>query len=184
MILHPLNVLDGLIIVVMGWNILRGFNKGFVEELVSVIGIIVSLGFSFRLAKPLLSVFRMQRDSISLVVSGFIIFLLSFIFFKYIAFSLNSRLKDGFLGFLNNFLGFLFGVVRGWIIASFFVFLIAVIAPKSYLITKSYLGGFSIPLLDWSMNFMPEKDREKILPRWKTAKVHLERNKMSWFKSR
>ena len=41
--LPPFNVLDGLIVITLGWNFIRGFNKGFIEEILSLTGIVISL---------------------------------------------------------------------------------------------------------------------------------------------
>ena len=180
--LPPLNVLDGLIVITLGWNLIRGFNKGFVEEILSLIGIVISLflalNFSHHIANLLLS--TKQPDSTTIAIVGFGIYLISFLVFKYFAFSINKQLQKTPFGMLNNLLGFLFGIFRGVAIASIFVLGIAFIAPESYLIKKSYLGGLTVPIIDKALTFMPEKTRKQLESNWRIARSYLIENLEEW----
>ena len=180
MTLHPLNVLDALILITLGWNIVRGFNKGFVEEIISVAGIFVSAFLAFRFAHVLAGIFVSNLTPQVVIFTGVLIFGLSFVFFKYVAYKIDSLLSETVLGILNNFLGFLFGVVRGLVISSLLVAFIAFTAPQSYLIKKSYLGGACVPIVDYVVSKLPEETKKRILPRWEVARSFLLENWKAW----
>ncbi len=176
--LTTLNVLDGLIIVILGWNFIRGFNKGFVEEVISVAGLALSIYLSYQLATPVASLIVSRPDQTSTIVTGILLFGTMFVVTKYVAFYLNRKLNETGLGVINNILGFLFGVLRGWLLASVFVFLIATLAPDSYLIKKSSLGGMAVPVIDKVVNILPLRNRKSdpLLRNWERARGTLWRN--------
>jgi len=178
--IHPLNVLDGLIIITIGWNFLRGFNKGFVEEILSLVGIFASIAVAFYFSPLLAKQLLHLEDSSSVVVTGVALYFISFLIFKYVALLLNSKLAKTSLGFLNNVLGLLFGIFRGYAISAIIVLGVALLAPESYLIKKSYLGGIAVPLIDRVLPLIPEKAREDIEGNWQTARNYLWGNLKKW----
>ncbi len=176
--LSTLNVLDGLIIIILGWNLIRGFNKGFIEEILSIIGIILSIYLSYQLATPVASLVVKKGDQTTTLISGIFLFSILFFLTKYIAFHLNKKLNETALGILNNILGFLFGIVRGWLLASVAVFLVAALSPDGYLIKRSSLGGLVVPLIDQIVNILPMKNKKNdpLLKNWKRAEKMLWKN--------
>jgi membrane protein required for colicin V production len=180
--LPPLNVLDGLIVITLGWNIIRGFNKGFVEEVLSLIGIVISLFLAFRFSHHIANLLlnTKQPNSTAIIIAGFGIYFISFLIFKYFAFNINKQLQKTSFGMLNNLLGFLFGIFRGVAIASIFVLGIAFIAPESYLIKKSYIGGLTVPLIDKTLTLIPEKKRKQFEGNWNAARKYLIKNLEAW----
>jgi membrane protein required for colicin V production len=184
--LPSFNVLDGLIVITLGWNFIRGFNKGFTEEILSLIGIVMSLFLAFNLSHHLAGLLLSTKhpDSTTVAIVGSGIYFVSFLVFKYFAFSINRQLRKTPFGMLNNLLGFLFGIFRGIAIASIFVLGIAFIAPESYLIKKSYLGGLTVPVIDpvidKALAFMPKKNRKQLENNWKIARSYLIKNLEEW----
>ncbi len=178
--IHPLNVLDGLIIITLGWNLIRGFNKGFVEEILSLVGIFISLGLSFVFSHPAANILIPNPDTTTVAITGIFIYLIFFLIFKYIAYVINQKLAQTSLGLINNILGFLFGIFRGYIIAALIVLGISTLAPNSYLVKRSYLGGMVVPVIDKALSFMPPSPRKKIEEHWKIAKNFLIKNFENW----
>lgn len=176
--LTTLNVLDGLIIIILGWNLIRGFNKGFIEEIISITGIIISLYAAYLFAPQVARLLVSRPDQTTVIVSGIFIFLISFVISKYIAFHINRKVNETAIGIVNNVLGFFFGIIRGWILASIAVFLIAVLTPDGYLIKKSSLGGLAVPVIDKSLQFLPLKNKKNdlILKNWFKAEKFLWKN--------
>ncbi len=176
--LTTLNVLDGLIIIIIGWNLIRGFNKGFVEEILSIIGIVISIYIAYIFAPQIAKLLVNRPDQTTVILSGIFLFVLSFAVSKYVAFHLNRKINETAMGILNNILGFFFGILRGWLLASIAVFLVAVLTPDGYLIKKSSLGGLAVPVIDRSLQFLPIKDKKKdpILKNWFKAEKLLWKN--------
>lgn len=178
MSLTTLNVLDGLIIIILGWNLIRGFNKGFIEEILSIIGIIASIYLAYVFA-PQVTKFLVDRpDQTTTIISGILLFAFFFAVSKYIALYVNKKINETAMGILNNLLGFLFGIIRGWLLASIAVFLVAILTPDGYLIKRSSLGGLAIPIVEKSLQYLPLKDKKEdpIIKNWLKAEKFLRKN--------
>lgn len=183
MTLHPLNALDALILIILGWNVVRGFNKGLVEEVISIVGVVISIVIAFRFSHVVAGIFLKDLTVQTVFLSGIVLYTVSFFVFKYVAFVVNRKFSQSVWGILNNLLGFLFGIVRGIVIASLFVVAVSFVAPESYLIKRSFLGGMCVPVIDFAVRKLPQKTKEKLLPKWKIARVILLKNWKSWDRS-
>jgi len=174
--LSTLNVLDALILVILGWNVIRGFNKGFVEEILSLIGIVISIVLAYKLAPIVALKLAGKNDTLTLALSGFFIYLAFFFIFKFIAFQFEKRASESSLGLLNNVLGFFFGIFRGLLISAIIVFFVAIISPDGYLIRRSSLGGLTAPIIDKTIEILDGKVEESWRKNWKIAEVYLKKN--------
>jgi len=173
--LPTMNVLDGLILIILGWNLLRGFNKGLVEEVVSLFGIALSLFLAYRLAPIVAKKLVHAPDSTTLFLAGAALYAIFYLLFKYFATYLNGLAKKSALSVVNNVLGFLFGIFRGYFVAAIVVLVVAVISPDGYLIKRSSLGGMTVPVVDFVLKHLPEKD-SKVVKRWEVARRFLLKN--------
>ncbi|SNR61178.1 CvpA family protein [Desulfurobacterium atlanticum] len=180
MTLTPLNVLDAMIILILGWNFIRGFKKGAVEEIFSLIGVIVSLFVAVKFSHAVASKLIKNPEAPVIIFTGFVIYGVLFIVFKYIGFLLNEFFNRGFLGLVNNILGFILGILRGVVLSSIFVLFIGATMPDSGLIRNSYLGGFLVPVVDMIVSHLPEKAKEKVIKNWKISREFLVKNRQSW----
>ncbi|WP_457568110.1 CvpA family protein [Desulfurobacterium sp.] len=180
--IHPLNLLDALLVIIIGWNFFRGFNKGVIEEIISIVGIVISVFIAVKSAHTVAARLVHDPDAPVIIMTGFVIYGILFLISKYIAFTLNSLYSKGFLGLINNILGFIFGIFRGLILASIFLLLVGATMPDSYLIKTSYLGGFLTPVTNTIISMLPEKARKKVDKNWKIAEAILLKNKKAWKK--
>ncbi|MEO2068032.1 MAG: CvpA family protein [Desulfurobacteriaceae bacterium] len=180
-----LNALDAVILVALLWNIIRGFSKGVIEEIMSILGIIISIVLALNLHRPVATLLLKTEnyDPSAGIIVGFVIYLVSFLIFKYIAFNLTKLIKLTPLGIFNNILGLLFGIVRGLAIASIFVLGTAMVSPENYLIKKSHLGGITVPLIDKAISLMPKSTREHLEENWSIAREYLLENFKEWIKN-
>ncbi|WP_022846908.1 MULTISPECIES: CvpA family protein [unclassified Desulfurobacterium] len=178
--IHPLNLLDAVLVIILGWNFFRGFNKGAIEEILSIAGIGISIFIAVKSAHVVAAKFVSDPDAPIIIMTGFVIYGILFLISKYIAFTLNSLYSKGFLGLLNNLLGFLFGIFRGILLTSIFLLFIGATMPDSYLIKTSYLGGFFAPVTDIVVSLLPEKAKKKVEKNWKTAEAILLKNRKAW----
>jgi membrane protein required for colicin V production len=170
--LTTLNALDGLIIVTLGWNFVRGFNKGIVEEIISIAGIGLSIFLAYQLSYPTAKFLLKHPDKIQTFLIGTSIFAISFLITKYVAFSINKKVNQTSLGIINNILGFLFGIVRGILISSIIVFAVASISPNSFLIKRSSLGGIAVPVINKIIQALPLKHKKED-PFLKLSLIHI-----------
>ncbi|WP_456456054.1 CvpA family protein [Thermovibrio sp.] len=174
--LSSLNLLDALILITLGWNLIRGFNKGFVEEVISILGIVFSIYVAYFYA-PKLSYLLLKSSSPAVIVlTGFFTFLLLFSVSKLISSFIDSKVSKTSLGFLNNLLGTLFGILRGVLISSLLVFSISVLFPKSYLVKKSSLGALFVPVINYSFSLLDGDVEKSWKEKWKLAEPVLVKN--------
>jgi membrane protein required for colicin V production len=171
-----MNVLDALIAIIIGWNLIRGFNKGFVEELLSLVGIIASLTLAYKLAPPAAQFLVKRPDSSTVALTGFFLFLIFFLATKYFASIVESKVAESSLGMINNILGFFFGIFRGILIASLVVFLVAAVSPDGYLIKRSSLGGATVPVVDKILKVLDGKVEKHWQKNWLVARKFLSEN--------
>lgn len=174
--MSTLNVLDALILLILGWNIIRGFNKGFVEEVFSLIGILVSIVIAYKLAPVVAVKLAGTTDTTTLALSGFFIYLIFFTVFKFLAYHFEKKTAESSLGLINSLLGFLFGVFRGIVIAAIVVFFVAIVSPDGYLIKRSSLGGLTVPVVDKAMEILDGKVEKSWRKNWEVAKTYLTKN--------
>jgi len=174
--LSTLNVLDALILLILGWNVIRGFNKGFVEEVFSLVGILISIAAAYKLAPVVAAKLAGSTDTTTLALSGFFIYLILFTLFKFVAYHFERRAAESSLGLINSLLGFLFGIFRGVAIAAIVVFFVAIVSPDGYLIKRSSLGGLTVPVVDRAMEILDGKVEKSWRKNWEVAKTYLTRN--------
>ncbi len=174
--MKTLNVLDGLLIVILGWNLIRGFNKGFVEEIISLAGIAVSLVLAYRFAPVVAQYLVKNPDPTTMVLTGFFIYLILFLVAKYVAAVVENEIAKSSVGVINNILGFFFGIFRGVLIGAIVVFAVAIISPDGYLIKRSSLGGITVPVIDKTLKILDGKVEKHWRKNWEVARVYLEKN--------
>ncbi len=100
--------LDIVLLALMVFAIIRGLMKGFVMEIASMLGVLVSLfvakNFGEALMGGILSFFGCQTEMNS-IVSFVIIFLISMILVRFAAILIAKFLKFAMLGWLDKLLG-------------------------------------------------------------------------------
>ncbi len=170
---YPMNILDAFIILIFIYNVMRGFKKGIIEEVISIVGIVVSALLAIKLAHPVAKLLVNPPDTPSVVAAGAIIYLVSFVIFKYIAYNLNMLYSSGVLGVINNILGTFFGFFRGIILATLFVLFMALVAPKSDTVSSSLFVRILEPVADEIVKLAPERARQTIISRWELAKKNI-----------
>jgi membrane protein required for colicin V production len=170
------NILDGLILVILAWNLLRGISKGFVEELFSIAGFVISAAAAFKLA-PIVAKYLLKYPTQSaLVITGLFIYFIFYAIFRYIAVTVEKRISESSAGFINSLLGFIFGLLRGLLMASVAVFVVAAVSPNGYLIRESTLGGLTVPFIDATLKVVGDRIDERWKENWQIARENLVRN--------
>lgn len=113
-----MTMFDIAVIAVLAVSGVLAFARGFVHEVLSIVGWIGAI-FATMYATPLLKPFMMQvieDEFFAALALGAIIFISTLVILSMLTKAISRRVKDSALGALDRALGLLFGLVRGAII--------------------------------------------------------------------
>lgn len=116
-----MNIIDGLIFLLMAYYCYRGLKNGLVWEAFSLVGVIVSIFFSFYLMSPVTDLVQF-RFGISFELLPYVIFGLIFLFllisFQIIIYATNELFRIIFLSTINRILGMVMAALKGAVLTS------------------------------------------------------------------
>ena len=110
-----MNLIDLIIIAIIGFGIIRGYSKGLIIELSSFFGIFISFFIAGNVDNFLsneISAFISVNSDLLNTISFIIIFILSYLFIIYLAKGFTKLAKVVYLGLLNSVLGGVFGGLK------------------------------------------------------------------------
>ena len=135
-----MNSLDIGILIIASVFFVRGVFRGFIFELVTVIGLIlgyiISITYLSLLAGYILLYFPSLPNSVVNVVSFFLLFVGTNLLLRLVSKIITKTLKFAMLGWLNRLLGGVLGLVKSIIILSILVFVIDLIPFSSFLLDQ------------------------------------------------
>ena len=110
-----MNLIDLIIIALLGYGVIKGYKKGLIIELSSFFGVFISFFISINLddivSKNIVELININFDILNIVVF-ILIFLLSYSAIIFIAKGFTKLIKFVYLGLLNSLLGSLFGGLK------------------------------------------------------------------------
>ncbi len=110
-----MNLIDLVIIALLGYGIIKGYKKGLIVELSSFFGVFISFFISINLddivSKYIVELININFDILNIVVF-ILIFILSYSAIIFIAKGFTKLIKFVYLGLLNSLLGSLFGGLK------------------------------------------------------------------------
>lgn len=131
---RSLGLVDIVILVLLGFFLLKGIYRGLLKEVCSLLGLVLGGVFAFSFHLPLA---QLLQDSFNLPAqlciwgSFLAIFLLLVFLFAVIGFVLSRFVKLIFLGGFNRLAGAVFGIIQGVVILSMIVLaLSSSVAPE------------------------------------------------------
>ena len=110
-----MNLIDLIIIALLGYGLIKGYKKGLIIELSSFFGVFIAFFISINLddiiSRQILELININFDILNIIV--FILtFLLSYSAIIFIAKGFTKLIKFIYLGLLNSLLGSLFGGLK------------------------------------------------------------------------
>ncbi len=128
----PVNVIDGGVALILLGSALLAFARGFIKELLSIVGwvgaILVAL-YLFPYVQPLARKY-IELELAADAATAVGIFVVSLFLFGLVGHVIAERVRDSDMSFLDRTLGFLFGLVRGALIVSIAFVLFARLTPR------------------------------------------------------
>ena len=110
-----MNLIDLIIIALLGYGLIKGYKKGLIIELSSFFGVFIAFFISINLddiiSKQLVELTNINFDILN-IIFFILIFLLSYSAIIFIAKGFTKLMKFVYLGLLNSLLGSLFGGLK------------------------------------------------------------------------
>ncbi|PLX89086.1 MAG: colicin V production protein [Desulfuromonas sp.] len=120
-----MNLVDILILVILGLFVVKGVLRGLLKEVCSLLGLVCGGLLAFYLHVPLaqwiLDAFRWPSQ-LCVSLAFLLVFLATMLVFSVLGYVLNRFLKLVFLGGVNRVAGALFGVLQGVVLLSLILF--------------------------------------------------------------
>jgi membrane protein required for colicin V production len=155
-----MNFFDIIVIVILGYCLIRGIFRGFVKELSSIIGVLGGFYAAFTyymvVAKPLSK--WIANTGYLNILSFLIIFCGVFIIISILGVIINYLLKIAFLGWLDRIFGAVFGAMKGILIVSVLLIAFTAFLPKGTPVIKDSLLAPHVTLVSEKMAKVVSKD--------------------------
>jgi membrane protein required for colicin V production len=134
-----MNLLDFVLIVILGYCLVRGVFRGLIKELSSIVGVIGGFYAAYtyypEVAKHLA---RWVTDSgYQSIISFLIIFVLVFLAVGFTGVVIKYLMNIAFLGWTDRICGALFGSVKGLLIITVVLLVLTTFLPKNAAIIKN-----------------------------------------------
>ena len=116
---------DVIILVLILISALFAFFRGFSLELLSISVWIISFFGSYAYGNNLINFFNkiINNILISTAISYVVVFLIIFVIFSFLTRKFSVFIKDSYVGLIDKSLGFIFGILRGYVIVGLCFFL-------------------------------------------------------------
>ena len=159
-----MNILDIILIIILGLSILLGIIKGFIRELFSLAFFIIGVVLSFLFYNEVGGIYMpgLKNRDVSNFAGFITILVLVLILGAVVTYCIKKIFTIGPLKAIDMILGGLFGLLRGILIASILVFAIIVFPVNDNLIVKSQLSPYVIKSIEVFVHFLPAEYKEKI----------------------
>jgi membrane protein required for colicin V production len=122
-----MNLLDLILLVPVVWLCIRGFSKGFIIELASLIGLVLGILAAWYFSgyvRDLLKDYFSLTDQVLKIISYIVIFLAVMLIVYLIGKIIEKFVDIIAMGWLNKLLGAVFGLVKGIVLVSIILFII------------------------------------------------------------
>jgi membrane protein required for colicin V production len=175
-----MNFFDIIVIIILGYCLIRGIFRGLVKELSSIIGVFGGFYAAYTyyplLAKPLSK--WITNIGYLNILSFMIIFCGVFIIISILGIIINYLLKIVFLGWLDRVSGAMFGAMKGILIVSVLLIALTAFLPKNTPVIKDSLLAPYVTLVSEKMAKVISKDmKHDFSTKIATIKKAWEKNK-------
>ena len=159
-----MNPLDMVIIVILGYCLIRGIFRGLVREISSIIGVLAGFYAAYSyyplLAKPLAR--WISNTPYLNILSFMIIFCIIFILISILGIIIKYLLNIAFLGWVDRICGAGFGIIKGILIVSVVLISLTAFLPKGAPIIKNSLLAPHVTLISEKMVKVVSKDMKPL----------------------
>lgn len=164
-----MNLLDYLLIAILGYCLVRGVFRGLVKELSSIVGVFGGFYGAYtyypQLAKPLGH--WISNAGYLNILSFLILFVVIYLLVSITGVMIKHLMNIVFLGWVDRIGGTLFGAVKGFLITAVVIMILTTFLPKNAAILRQslvsqYMMHFSATLVKVAPTDMKQRFGEKM----------------------
>lgn len=162
-----MNFLDILFIVVIALFTLRGFYRGLVREIISILSIFLAFTIASRyhhVLSPHLTVYINNEATVQ-SISYVLVFFGVLVICWAVARLLRELLEIALLGWLDRLAGLLFGMLEGGVVLLITLLILTSFFKNATFMKESTLAPKARPALVYVMQFMPDSFKETMRKR-------------------
>lgn len=159
-----MNSLDIILICILALFLARGFYRGLVQEVLSLIAIVLAVvlaGSYQHIVSPHLELYLTNEMTVS-ILSFVIIFFGTIIVFWLLAKVIRAILDISLLGWIDRLAGGVFGLLEGVLIGLIALMFIQTFMPKSDFFQNSYLAPRAQHMVELLADYAPESMRDDL----------------------
>jgi membrane protein required for colicin V production len=155
-----MNQFDILIVIVFGFCLIRGFFRGFIKEMSSIIGVLggfyAAYTYYLEVASPLSG--WISDKSYLYIISFLIVFCGVFLIISIIGVVIKYILNIAFLGWIDRICGAGFGIIKATLIVSVLFIALTAFLPKGAPIVKDSMFSPHVSFISEKMAKVIPKD--------------------------
>jgi membrane protein required for colicin V production len=157
-----MNLLDFILLIPVVWLCIRGFQKGFIIELASLIGLVLGIIAAYYFAdnvQGFIKDYFSMKEQTSRIIAYIAIFLAVVLIVYLIGKMMEGLIDIVAMGWLNKLLGAIIGLAKGIVLVCIILFIFEKTDTRQKVITPQVKEGsmFYQPLMQL-VNFIVPKD--------------------------
>jgi len=139
-----MNYIDIAILVIVAWFAYKGFTKGLIIEIASIVALLLGIYAAFHFSVFASTILQNNlgiKSSYLPVISFIVTFLVVIILVFVLAKLLEGLVNLVMLGIVNKVAGAIFGIIKAFIIVSVLIFALNIANGKSQLVSEQAKAG-------------------------------------------
>jgi membrane protein required for colicin V production len=160
-----MNLLDIIIIVILGYCLVRGIFRGLIKEVSGIIGVLGGFYAAYSYYQQLAQFLSqwISDTSIQNILSFMLLFCAVLIIVSIIGIVVKYLLNIAFLGWTARITGGIFGILKGVLISCVIIFSLTAFLPKGAPIVKeSFLAPYATMVSETMAKVVPEELKAQI----------------------
>ncbi|HEY0841748.1 CvpA family protein [Methylotenera sp.] len=150
-----MTIFDYIVLIIIGLSVILSVMRGMIREVLAIVGLVAAFYVGVTYTNQLLPMMPVDipNDALRVLAAFLVLFLATLLLATLLGIALSAIFKKAGLGWLNRFLGALFGIARGLLIVCVIVFLAGLTdIPKD---SRWRNAMFSAPIEALVVNLLP-----------------------------
>jgi len=150
-----MTIFDYIVLIIIGLSVILSVMRGMIREVLAIVGLVAAFYVGVTYTNQVLPMMPVDipSDALRVLAAFLVLFLATLLLATLLGIALSAIFKKAGLGWLNRFLGALFGVARGLLIVCVIVFLAGLTdIPKD---PRWRNAMFSAPIEALVVNLLP-----------------------------